>query len=107
MNMLSSLNAIAEPRRFEIVECLKGGPLSVGEIVDRLKLGQPQVSKHLRILSDAGIVEKLPKAQLRIYSLRPQPFEELGAWVTSFRGLWNEKLDTLDSLLKELQGKKA
>jgi DNA-binding transcriptional ArsR family regulator len=101
--MLSTLSAIAEPRRFEIVECLKDGPLSVNEIALRLKLGQPQVSKHLRVLSDAGIVEKQPKAQQRIYSLKPQPFEELGAWVSSVRNLWNERLDSLEELLWKMK----
>jgi DNA-binding transcriptional ArsR family regulator len=101
--MESLLNAIAEPNRYEIVEYLREGPRSVNEIVSRLRLKQPLVSKHLRVLSDAGIVERLPKAQMRIYSLKRQPFEELGAWVSSFRGLWNDRLDALDSVLKELR----
>lgn len=75
----------------------------MGEIVERLGLGQPQVSKHLRVLSDAGLVEKLPKAQLRIYSLRAEPFEELGAWVSGFKGLWEARMDSLDSVLRELR----
>ncbi len=95
--MLASLTAIAEPTRFEIVELLKAGPRSVTDIVQELHLPQPQVSKHLHVLGEAGIVEKHPKAQLRIYSLRSQPFEELGAWLVSFRTLWNDRPDTLDS----------
>jgi DNA-binding transcriptional ArsR family regulator len=101
--MLSTLSAIAEPRRFEIVECLRSGPLSVNEIVERLGLGQPLVSKHLRILSAAGLVQKLPKAQLRIYSLKPEPFKELGAWVEGFKGLWNDRMDSLEELLWKMQ----
>lgn len=100
--MRTALSALAEPTRFEIVEYLRGGPRSVGQIVEGLGLSQPQASKHLRVLSEAGIVDNLPKAQLRLYSLRPEPFKELDAWLDSFKGLWNERLDRLDSFLREL-----
>ena len=100
--MRAALSAIAEPTRFEIVGYLRGGPRSVGEIALGLGLSQPQASKHLRVLSEAGIVDSLPKAQLRLYSLRAQPFIELGAWLDSFNALWNERLDRLDSLPREL-----
>lgn len=101
--MVTGLRAIAEPKRFEIVECLRDGPLSVNEIVSRLGLGQPQISKHLKVLSDAGLVERTTKAQMRIYSLKREPFDELAGWVASFRNLWSERLDSLDSFLQELR----
>jgi len=103
--MVTTLGAIAEPNRFEIVEFLRDGPRSVNEIAERLQLRQPQVSKHLRVLSDAGLVEKHPRAQLRIYALRAQPFEELNSWVGTFKSLWNERLDTLDEYLHEAKAK--
>jgi len=101
--MLETLTALAEPHRFEIVELLRDGPRPVGEIVDRLGLHQPQVSKHLRVLSDAGLVEVHPAAQQRIYKLRPQPLHELDRWLESYRQLWDERFDRLDDLLTESQ----
>jgi DNA-binding transcriptional ArsR family regulator len=97
--MIETLTALAEPHRFEIVELLRDGPRPVGEIVDRLGLHQPQVSKHLRVLSDAGLVEVHAAAQRRIYKLRPQPLHELDTWLESYRRLWDEKFDRLDDLL--------
>jgi DNA-binding transcriptional ArsR family regulator len=104
--MNSILSALAEPNRLRIVELLRDGPLTVGEIADRLGLHQPQVSKHLHVLSDAGIVEVHPVANRRIYKLRPQPFKEMDAWLESFRRFWDEKFNLLDDYLHELQGKK-
>jgi len=101
--MIETLTALAEPHRFEIVELLRDGPRPVGEIVDRLGLHQPQVSKHLRVLSDAGLVEVHAAAQRRIYKLRPQPLHELDTWLESYRRLWDERFDRLDDLLTESQ----
>jgi len=103
--MLRTLTALAEPNRFHIVQFLQEGPHSVGEIVDQLKLPQPQVSKHLRILTEAGLVEVQPVAQRRIYQLRAKPFQELDQWLESFRSIWDDRLDRLDEYLLELQGK--
>ncbi len=89
-----------------IVELLRNGPLTVGEITELLGLNQPQVSKHLRVLSDAGMVEVHPIANRRIYKLRPQPLQELDTWLESFRHMWEERFDRLDDYLCELQGKK-
>jgi DNA-binding transcriptional ArsR family regulator len=97
--------ALAEPNRLNIVELLRDGPHTVGEIVDQLNLQQPQVSKHLRVLTDAGIVEVFPIANRRIYKLRPQSFRELDTWLESFRRIWEERFDRLDDYLNELQGK--
>lgn len=103
--MNSTLIALAEPNRLQIVELLRDGPLSVGEIAEKLDLKQPQVSKHLRVLSEAGLVEVQPIANRRIYKLRPQPLKEMDSWIESFRHVWEEKLDRLDDYLKKLQGK--
>jgi DNA-binding transcriptional ArsR family regulator len=98
-------SALAEPNRLYIVELLRDGPLSVGEIADRLGLNQPQASKHLRILSNAGIVDVHAIANRRIYKLRPQPLIELDAWLESFRRVSDERFNRLDDYLSELQGK--
>ncbi|MBS4189504.1 winged helix-turn-helix transcriptional regulator [Bacillus sp. FJAT-49705] len=103
----TTLSALAESNRLQIVELLRNGPLTVGEITERLRLRQPQVSKHLRILSDAGIVEVHAFANRRIYQLRRQAFQELDAWLDSFRRIWEEKLDRLDDYLQELQSKEG
>jgi len=92
-----------EPNRLHIVELLRDGPLTVGEITQRLGLQQPQVSKHLKVLSEADIVEVQPQANRRIYQLRREPFQELEAWLHSFRRLWEERFDRLDDYLLELQ----
>lgn len=99
-------SALAEPNRMHIVELLRNGPLTVGEIAERLSLQQPQVSKHLRVLSDAGIVEVQPSANRRIYKLRAEPFIEMNTWLESYRRMWEERFDRLDEYLNELQGKK-
>jgi DNA-binding transcriptional ArsR family regulator len=102
MNM-TTLSALAEPNRLHIVELLREGPLSVGEIAEHLQLIQPKVSKHLRVLGDAGIVEVQPIAQMRIYKLRPQTFNELNTWMQSFRLIWDERFDQLDDFLHQFQ----
>ena len=103
--MITTLLALAEPNRLQIIELLRDGPRSVGEIVDRLRLHQPQVSKHLRVLCDAGLVEVHPVAQRRIYQLRTQPLEELDVWLESYRRFWEARFDRLDDYLYELQEK--
>src|SRR5437667_11370918 len=95
--------ALMEPNRLHIVELLRDGPLTVSEITQRLGLQQPQVSKHLKVLSEADIVEVQPHANRRIYKLRREPFQELESWLQSFRRLWEERFDRLDDYLLELQ----
>ncbi len=95
--------ALTEPNRVHIVELLRDGPLTVGEITQRLGLQQPQVSKHLKVLSEADIVEVQPQANRRIYKLRREPFQELESWLHSFRRLWEERFDRLDDYLLEMQ----
>lgn len=99
----AALGALAEPNRRRIVELLREGPRSVGEIAERLELRQPQASKHLRVLADAGIVEAERDANRRIYRLRPEPFRALDAWLHSFERLLRERYDRLDDYLRELQ----
>jgi DNA-binding transcriptional ArsR family regulator len=93
--------AMAEPNRFRIVELLRDGPRPVGAIVGALALGQPQVSRHLRILAEAGVVESSKQAQQRIYRLRPEPIRELDAWVQGFATLWADRMDRLGSFLDD------
>lgn len=102
MNM-TTLLALAEPNRYHIVELLRDGPLTVGEIAEQLEVRQPQVSKHLRVLSDSGIVEVQPSANRRIYKLRPEPFKELDEWIESYRSIWEDRFDRLDAYLQQLQ----
>lgn len=97
------LSALAEPNRLRIVEYLREGPRSVGEIAGQLHVRQPQVSKHLRVLSEAGLVEVQPIAQKRVYQLRETPFRELDSWLETFRQLWEQRLDVLDAYLQELK----
>ena len=100
-----TFSALAEPNRLRIVELLRDNPYPVGEIARRLVLRQPQVSKHLRVLSEAGLVAVHPQAQQRIYQLQPKPFEELDSWLGTFRRIWETRLDNLDEYMQELKGK--
>src|SRR5882762_8348754 len=99
--MQSTLSALAEPNRLQIVELLRRKPRSVGEIVERLGLRQPQVSKHLRVLSDAGLVEVRAVAQQRIYSLRAEPLKELDVWLERDRRTVEERFDRLNVLIRD------
>ena len=102
---MNALAALAEPNRLLIVELLRTGPRPVGEIAGKLRLNQPQVSKHLRVLTDAGLVEVHPMAQQRIYNLRLQAFRELDNWLESYRRLWDERHDRLNDVLRKVQAK--
>jgi len=99
--MIASLSALAEPNRLAIVELLRDhGPHSVGEIAGTLDLRQPLVSKHLRVLSDAGMVAARIDAQRRIYDLQEAPFREIDGWLDSFAAVWAGRLDRLDAHLR-------
>jgi DNA-binding transcriptional ArsR family regulator len=97
----TTLGALAEPGRMRIVELLREGALPVGEIATRLEMRQPQASKHLKVLSEAGLVQATPMANQRHYSLRSQPFEEMESWLEKFRKIWDERLDNLEEHLNE------
>lgn len=92
---------LAEQNRFDIVELLYKNPYTVNEIVARLNLNQPQVSKHLKVLADAGIVTVHPIKNKRVYSLKPKPFKELDTWLSKYRDMWQERLDRLDNVLRK------
>ena len=95
MEGLAALQVLAEPRRLAILELLRDGERAVGEFVEKLRLSQPAVSKHLRVLKDAGLVEARPDAQRRLYSIRPEPLEELDEWLASYRELWTTHLESM------------
>jgi DNA-binding transcriptional ArsR family regulator len=101
--MLATFRALAQPNRFHIVELLRDGPRPVGHLVRRLRLRQPQVSKHLRVLSDAGLVDVRVDAQRRIYALRPAPLQQLEAWLERYRRIWENNFQRLDTLLGQLK----
>ncbi|WP_434045963.1 MULTISPECIES: ArsR/SmtB family transcription factor [Sorangium] len=101
--MVEMFAALADPTRLRIVELLRAGPRPVGEICDRLPLPQPQVSKHLRVLRDAGLVDVQPRAQQRIYGLRARRLRELNAWIERFRSIWDARFEQLDDLPAEIQ----
>jgi DNA-binding transcriptional ArsR family regulator len=84
---------LADPTRRRIVEALLGGEHAVNDIVERVEIDQSGVSRHLRILSEAGFVQVRPDGPRRLYSLRPERFRELDAWVTRYRSLWEARLD--------------
>lgn len=99
----STFNALADPSRLQIVELLKANPLTVGEIATQLHLRQPQTSKHLRVLHEAGLVAMQADANRRICHLRPEPFQELDEWLSAYRRLWENRFDQLDTYLHHLQ----
>jgi DNA-binding transcriptional ArsR family regulator len=103
--MIETFRALSEPNRFQIVELLLKGPRPVGEMADCLGMRQPQVSKHLRVLSDAGLVGVQVDAQRRIYALRPEPLKELDTWVERYRRIWDKNFQRLDALLEEMKTK--
>lgn len=100
--MIETFAALAEPTRFRIVELLRAGPRSVNDIGDRLQLNQPQVSKHLRVLKEAGLLDVEPRAQQRLYELRARPLRQIHDWLERFREVWDERFDELDGLIEEL-----
>lgn len=93
---------IAEPTRRRILDRLRGSDLSVGELVERLGISQPAVSKHLRVLRDAGLVTSRIAAQQRIYGIRTVPLRTLDAWLAPYRELWEHHLDKLERHLDAL-----
>lgn len=96
-------SALAEPRRMQIVELLRGGPLGVGDIADRLKMRQPQASKHLRVLHEAGVIAVAVEGNRRICRLQPECFQELHDWLAHYRENWDGTLDKLDRYLQRLK----
>ena len=101
--MPSAFEVIAEPNRRAILSLLASSEQSVGDIERRLRMSQPTVSKHLRVLRDAGFVEATVDAQRRLYHLRPEPLQELDAWLAPFRRFWSKHLDALERHLDRME----
>jgi DNA-binding transcriptional ArsR family regulator len=99
---MSPFEVLAEPNRRRILELLQPGELPVGELVTRLEVSQPAVSKHLRILREAGLVEVRGDAQRRLYSVCPEPLRAVDEWLTPYRRMWAQRLDRLERHLNEL-----
>ena len=89
------LQALADPSRRALLDILRDHPASAGELAEALPIARPGVSRHLRVMRDAGLVEVRQDAQRRIYSLRPEAFVEVDEWLDSYRALWRNRLDAL------------
>ena len=100
---MSPFEAIAEPRRRQLLELLRAGERPAGELVEATGLSQPGVSKHLKLLREAGLVSVRPDGQRRLYRLEPAELAALDAWLKPFRQFWAERLDALDDHLETEQ----
>jgi uncharacterized protein YndB with AHSA1/START domain/DNA-binding transcriptional ArsR family regulator len=100
--MVDTFAALAEPNRFRIVELLRGGPRPVNDIGLSLRLNQPQVSKHLRVLKEAGLVDVEPRAQQRLYHLRASELRRLHEWLERYRRIWQSRFNQLDEVIQEM-----
>jgi DNA-binding transcriptional ArsR family regulator len=100
--MRSAFEIIAEPNRRAIISLLVSSQQSVGQIERRLRMPQPTVSKHLRVLREAGFVESTVDAQRRLYRLRPEPLQELDDWLAPFRRFWSDHVDALERHLDRI-----
>ncbi|MFI5284011.1 MAG: ArsR/SmtB family transcription factor [Candidatus Dormibacterales bacterium] len=98
-----AFNAVAEPRRREILDVLAGGERPVNDLVSRLGLAQPQVSKHLRVLKEVGLVDSREVGRQRIYRLVGHPLKPIHDWVKGYERSWSERFDRLDVVLEELK----
>jgi DNA-binding transcriptional ArsR family regulator len=97
----------ADPSRLAIVEALRGGEQQVNDIVLQVDIHQSGVSRHLRLLHDAGFVQVRPDGPRRLYSLKPEPFRQLDAWMAGYRQLWEARLDRLGAALERKQKARA
>ena len=105
MPSVAAIEVLAEPNRRRILDLLRGGERPVGELVAQMTLPQPAVSKHLRVLKAAGLVDVRAQAQRRLYRIRPEPLAELDAWLAPYRTLWSKRLDDLERHLTEKDNK--
>jgi DNA-binding transcriptional ArsR family regulator len=104
---LTTIQTLADPSRFRIVEALLDGEQAVNDLVARMDIHQSGVSRHLRILEETGFVRVRPDGARRLYSLRPEPFQELNDWITQYRALWDARLDALGAVLEGRQRRRA
>jgi DNA-binding transcriptional ArsR family regulator len=100
---LDVFQTLADPTRRRIVEALRGGEQQVGDVVEKAGVHQSGVSRHLRILSEAGFVSVRPDGQRRLYALKPGPFREIDDWVGQYRDLWQARLDRFETALAKKQ----
>src|SRR5437899_2152420 len=100
---MTSFEVLAEPNRRRILDLLRDGERPVGHLVSELAVSQPAVSKHLRALREAGLVEARADAQRRLYRLRPDPLKEVEEWLAPYRALWSSRLDVLERHLDEMR----
>ena len=100
-----AFNAVAEPRRREILDLLSGGELPVNDLVEALSLAQPQVSKHLRVLREVGVVAVREDGRQRLYRLNGSALKPIHDWVKNYERLWSDRFDQLDAVLEELKNK--
>jgi DNA-binding transcriptional ArsR family regulator len=101
LKVLAALDVLAEPHRRRILDVLRDGEQPVGALVALLGSSQPLVSKHLRVLKEAGLVDVRPDGQRRLYRLRPEPLAELDAWLEPYRQMWRGSLDRLEAHLNQ------
>jgi DNA-binding transcriptional ArsR family regulator len=99
---VSAFNVLSEPSRRGLLDALREGAKPVNELVETVGMSQPVVSKHLRILREAGLVTVKPEGQRRLYRLNPQPLLEMDAWLEPYRRFWSDRLDALDEHLHAL-----
>jgi len=99
-SQIKLFHALADPARLRIVEAMRSGECAVGDIVERMDIEQSGVSRHLRILAEAGIVQMRPDGQKRLYSLRKEAFDQLEAWVAAYRRHWEARLDRFGAALQ-------
>jgi len=98
-----AFNAVAEPRRRQILDLLAGGERSVGDLVERLGLSQPLVSKHLRVLREVGLVQVRDEGRQRLYRLDARPLQSIADWVRPFERAMSERFDLMDTVIQELK----
>ena len=98
-----AFNAVAEPRRREILDALADGERPVGDLVERLGLAQPQVSKHLKVLREVGLVDVRDEGRQRLYRIDGRPLREIHDWVSRYERMWNERFELIDTVLEELK----
>lgn len=97
---IDTFHTLADPTRRRVLEALRFGERQVGDIVEEAGIHQSGVSRHLRILSEAGFVSMRPDGQRRLYALKPEPFRELDDWLAQYRGLWEQRLDRFGAALE-------
>ena len=105
--MVETFAALADPNRYRIFELLRSGPRPVNDISGQLQLNQPQVSKHLRVLKQAGLVDVQPRAQQRLYEVRADSLRQLHDWLERYRQFWDARFDDLDELIEEIKKKET